>query len=51
LAYKLGFDIVFIKDGKIHFNGTSKNFFTQENLNIIYDGTVKKIENNIVVDI
>ena len=51
LAYKLGFDIVFIKDGTIHFNGTSKDFFTQENLDIVYDKTVKKIADNIVVDI
>jgi len=51
LAYRLGFDVVFIKDGKVHFNGTSNEFFTQENLDMVYDNTVKKIENNIVVDI
>ena len=51
LAYKLGFDIVFIKKGTIAFNGTSDEFFTQENLNSVYDNTVKKISDNIVVDI
>lgn len=51
LAYKLGFDVVFIKDGKIDFNGTSKEFFMQENLDIVYDNTVKKIDDYIVVDI
>ena len=51
LAYKLGFDIVFIKDGNIYFNGNSEEFFTQKNLDKIYDNTVKKIDNNIVVDI
>ncbi|MGB5867482.1 MAG: ABC transporter ATP-binding protein, partial [Arcobacteraceae bacterium] len=51
LAYKLGFDIVFVKNGTIAFNGTSEEFFTQENLNSVYDNTVKKISDNIVVDI
>lgn len=51
LAYKLGFDVVFIKDGKIDFNGTSNDFFIQKNLDIVYDNTVKKLNDNIVVDI
>jgi iron complex transport system ATP-binding protein len=51
LAYKLGFDVVFIENGTIRFNGTSKEFFTQENLNTVYNNTVKKISDNIVVDI
>jgi len=51
LAYKLGFDIVFVKNGTIEFNGSSKEFFTQENLDSVYDNTVKKISDNIVVDI
>ena len=51
LAYKLGFDIVFIKDGKINFQGKSEQFFTDENLENLYNGCVKKIENNIVVNV
>ncbi|MEA3354127.1 MAG: ABC transporter ATP-binding protein [Campylobacterota bacterium] len=51
LAYKLGYDIIFIKDGKIKFQGISSEFFTQKNLDTIYEGTVKKYEDNIVVDI
>jgi iron complex transport system ATP-binding protein len=51
LAYKLKFDILFIKDGTVHFNGSSEEFFSQENLDLVYDKTVKKIADNIVVDI
>ena len=50
-AYKLGYDIVFIDDGKIEFYGTSNQFFDQQNLDKMYANTVKKISNNIVVDI
>jgi len=50
-AYKLGYDIVFINDGKIEFYGTSNQFFDQQNLDKMYANTVKKISNNIVVDI
>jgi len=50
-AYKLGYDIVFINNGEIEFQGNSKEFFTQKNLDNIYDKTVKKISDTIVVDI
>ena len=51
LAYKLGFDIIYIKDGKIDFQGLNQEFFTQENLNKYFDNTVKNINNNIVVSL
>jgi len=51
LAYKLGFDIVFIKDGTIQFLGKNKEFFTDENLKNFYQTSVKKIDNNIVVNV
>lgn len=51
LAYKLGFDVVFIKDGSVVFSGSSKEFFSKENIFKLYGGTVKRCENNIVVDI
>ena len=50
LAYKLGFDVIFIKDGQITFDGTNEEFFTQNNLENIFHNSVKKIQNNIVVD-
>ncbi len=51
LAYKLGFDILFIEDGKIIFNDTNKTFFEDKNLESFFQNSVKKIENNIVVNI
>ena len=51
LAYNLGFDIVYIKDGKIDFNSTSVEFFEQENLDKYFDKTVQNINNHIVVSL
>jgi iron complex transport system ATP-binding protein len=42
LAYKLGFDVLFLHKGKIIFHGTSKDFFEAQNLNNIYQGAVIK---------
>jgi len=50
LSYKLKYDIIYIKDGKITFRGTSNEFFSQNNLDEIFDGSVKIIQDNIVVD-
>ncbi|MEA3316238.1 MAG: ABC transporter ATP-binding protein [Campylobacterota bacterium] len=50
-AYKLGFDIIFIQDGKIIFNNSNKEFFSDENLKKFFCGSVKKIDKHIVVDI
>jgi iron complex transport system ATP-binding protein len=51
LAYKLGFDIIYLKDGKIDFSGTSNQFFNQENLNTYFDKTVQIKDDTIVVDL
>jgi len=48
LAYKLCYDVLYIEDGKISFLGTSEQFFSDENLNKVFDGSVKKIDENIV---
>ncbi len=48
-AYKLGFDILFLEDGEVKFHGSSTDFFTQTHLDALYDGSVEKCENNIVV--
>jgi iron complex transport system ATP-binding protein len=49
LAYKLGYDILYIKDGHIDFFGDSKKFFTESNLNTYFGTSVTKINNSIVV--
>jgi len=49
LAYKLGFNILFLEDSSIKFHGSSSNFFDQSHLDTHYDGAVVKENNNIVV--
>jgi iron complex transport system ATP-binding protein len=51
LAYKLGFDILFIKEGKIAFYDTNELFFRDENLQTFFGNSVQKCENNIVVNL
>ncbi|MEA3384264.1 MAG: ABC transporter ATP-binding protein [Campylobacterota bacterium] len=51
LAYKLGYDILFLEDGEVVFNDTNKTFFDGENLKRFFDNSVKKIENSIVVSL
>ena len=49
LAYKLGYDILFLEEGKVKFHGTSDDFFAQEHLDTLYDGSVEKQAHHIVV--
>jgi len=49
LAYKLGYNILFLEEGAVKFHGTSSDFFSQEHLDVLYDGSVEKNTNNIVV--
>ena len=51
LAYKLGFDILFIKDGRIAFYDTSEQFFSDANLQLFFSDSVKKYNDNIVVNL
>ena len=50
-AYKLGFDILFLENGAITFHGSSQSFFTQKNLDTLYENSVQKIDQNIVVNL
>ena len=51
LAYKLSYDVVYIKEGKIVFSDTSEKFFTESNLNDFFGISVKMVENEIVVNL
>jgi iron complex transport system ATP-binding protein len=51
LAYKLGYDIVYIKNGKIDFSGSSHEFFNQNMLDIYFDKTVQIQDDTIVVEL
>jgi len=49
LAYKLGFDILYLADKEIRFQGSSEAFFAQANLDRLYENAVENIAGNIVV--
>ncbi|VAY86487.1 Zinc ABC transporter, ATP-binding protein ZnuC [hydrothermal vent metagenome] len=51
LAYKLGYDIIFLKDGKIIFDGSCQNFFNTTNLTTFFNNSVQKIHDNIMIDL
>jgi len=51
LAYKLGYDVLFLKDGKVVFLGDNKTFFSQENLELFFKNSVKIAQNSIVVNL
>jgi iron complex transport system ATP-binding protein len=51
LTYKIGFDILFLKDKYIAYQGSNNQFFTQDNLDNFFGSSVKKIDNNIVVNL
>lgn len=50
-AYKLGYNIIYIKKGQILFKGTNEDFFDQKHLDILFEKSVKRYENHIVVDL
>ena len=49
LAYKLGFNILFLGEGKVKFHGSSKEFFSEAQLDTLYEGAIEKQADNIVV--
>lgn len=51
LAYKLGYNILYIKDGQIAFHHNSKSFFTESNLNDFFETSVKNVNNTILVEL
>ena len=51
LAYKLGYDILYMKEGKIIFNGSSQNFFRESNLNDFFRSSVKRVGDEIIINL
>lgn len=51
LAFHLGYDILYIKEGKIDFWDTSKKFFHESNLNHYFGTSISKINNKIMVNL
>ena len=50
LAYRLGYDVLFITDGKVDFFGSSEEFFNASNLDYYFGSSVKRVEEFVVVD-
>ena len=51
LAYRLGYKVLYIDEGKIVFFDSSEKFFTESNLNDFFGLSVKKIEDEIMVNL
>ncbi len=49
MAFHLGFDILYLENGKISFIGKNKKFFKQKNLDNIFNGYVLKKDNSIMI--
>jgi len=49
LAYKLGYDVLFMKEGKIDFQGTSQSFFTESNLNHYFGASVMRVDEGVLM--
>ncbi len=48
LAYRLGYDVMYIKDGKIDFMDSSKKFFNESNLNDYFGTSVRLMEDGVL---
>jgi len=51
LAYKLGYKILYIEDGKIAFFDENKKFFENENLDNFFGSSLKKVDNYFMVNL
>jgi iron complex transport system ATP-binding protein len=51
LAFKLGYDVMFIKEGKIVFNDSSKKFFQASNLDSFFGSSVKRLDDFVMVNL
>ena len=51
LAYRLAYDVLYIKDGYVDFFGASEVFFEENNLDEYFGTSVKKINNAILVEL
>jgi iron complex transport system ATP-binding protein len=49
LAYKLGYDVLFMKEGKIDFQGTSQSFFTESTLNHYFGASLVRVDEGVLM--
>lgn len=50
LAYHLGYRVLFLKDGRLEFDGDSKEFFTKSTIERFYQDSIIKRESHYVVN-
>ena len=48
LAYRLGYDILYIKEGRVDFMDSSKKFFNESNLNDYFGTSVRLMEDGVL---
>ncbi len=51
LAYNLKYKILFLENGKIKFFGSNQDFFQIQNLNKLYNNSIKIIDNHLVINL
>lgn len=50
LAYKLGYNILFLEEGKVHYHGPCELFFEQKHLESYFGNAIKNIDGNFMVN-
>lgn len=50
LAYKLGYTILFLEAGEVHYHGACEPFFEQKHLESCFGNSIKNIDGNFVVN-
>lgn len=50
LAYKLGYNLLFLEEGRVHYHGTCEPFFEQNHLKNCFGNAIKNIDGNFVVN-
>lgn len=50
LAYKLGYDILFLEEGEVHYDGACEPFFEQKHLESCFGNAIKNIDGNFMVN-
>jgi len=49
LAFKLGYNLIFIKEGQIDFQGSSKAFFHESNLDHYFGSSVMRVDDGVLM--
>ncbi|MDD5211014.1 MAG: ABC transporter ATP-binding protein [Sulfuricurvum sp.] len=50
LAYKLGYNILFLEEGEVHYHGACEPFFEQNHLECCFGNSIKNVDGNFVVN-